>query len=160
MHLEISQIVSQIFAFLIMLWVLKRYAWKPLLSILEERRNKIQAEFQSIDEQKKANETLLNEYREKLKNIDHQARVKIQEGIKEGEKKSLQIQNEAHETAKAIILKAQSDLQNEINKAKLQLRKEIVGMTLSATQKIIGEKLSSQKENKLVADFVDQAVDE
>lgn len=156
MHLEISQIISQIIAFLIMLWVLKRYAWKPLLTVLEERRNKIQAEFQTIEEQKKANEDLANDYREKLKDIDNQARAKIQEGIEEGRKLSLEIQQEAHDTAKAIVLKTQTDMQKEVHKARLQLRNELVNMTLAASRKIIHASLDSEAENKLVADFVDQ----
>lgn len=156
MHLEISQIISQIIAFLIMLWVLKRYAWKPLLAVLEERRNKIQAEFQTIEEQKKANEDLANDYREKLKDIDNQARAKIQEGIEEGRKLSLEIQQEAHDTAKAIVLKTQTDMQKEVHKARLQLRNELVNMTLAASRKIIHASLDSEAENKLVADFVDQ----
>lgn len=158
MHLEISQIISQIIAFLIMFWVLKRYAWKPLLTLLEERRKKIQAEFDAIEEQKKGNESLLKEYQNRLNDIDNQSRVKMSQAIEEGRKQALDIQNDAHESARAIILKAQSDLQNEVNKARQQLRNEIVTMTLAAAQKVIHEKLDSEKENKLVTDFIDKAV--
>lgn len=156
MHLEIGQIVSQIIAFLIMLWILKRYAWKPLLGILEERRDKIKTDFQTIENQKKANDNLLDEYRSKLKEIDNQARTKMQEGIDEGRKKAVEIQNQAHDEAKAIISKAKADLQKEIVKARQQLKNDIVNLTMKATTKIIGDKLDTAKENQLVADVIDK----
>ena len=46
MNLEWQQILTHLLGFVIAVWLLKKYAWGPLLSIMEERRNKIVDEFQ------------------------------------------------------------------------------------------------------------------
>ena len=157
MNLEIGQILTQIIAFIIVVWILKKFAWKPLLLVMEERRKKIKAEFEGIEEQKKKIQALTEEYQERLKGIEAEARIKIQEAVKEGRKISQEIQAEARNQAKEILSKAHSEVEREIAKAKLQLKNDLVNMTISATQKIIQERLDQEKHRKLIADFVDQA---
>jgi F-type H+-transporting ATPase subunit b len=156
MHLEFGQIFTQIVSFLIMLWVLKRYAWKPLLSTLDERKNRIKSEIKSIEKQKKDVESLIEEYRNKLKEIDVYARTKTQEAVDEGKRRADEIQKEAQQKAQAMIIKAQNDLQKEIIKAKEQLKDELVNMTVAATEKILQKNLSKEKQKDLLSDFVEQ----
>lgn len=157
MHIELAQIFTQIVSFLVMLWVLKRFAWKPLLKLLDERRNKIQSEFDTIEEQKRDNELLALEYQEKLKAVDAKAWIIIKEAGDKGHRLLKEIEDEAHAEAKAIVAKAQDELQHEIAKAKVQLRGEIVNMTLAATQKVIETNLDTEKQKKLINDFVEKA---
>lgn len=156
MRVEIGQIFTQIISFLIMLWVLKRYAWKPLLGVLEERKNKIITEFDTIEKQKKENDQLTEEYRKKLEGIDAYARAKTLEAIEVGKQKAYEIQNEAHQEAKVIIAKVQIDLQKEVFKAKEQLKNEMVKMTVSATEKMIQKNLSEEEKKTLLTDFIEE----
>jgi F-type H+-transporting ATPase subunit b len=156
MQLEYGQILTQIISFLIMLWVLKRYAWKPLLSTLDERKERIKSEIKGIEKQKRDVEKLIEEYRDKLKEIDIYARSKTQEAVDEGKRRADEIQKEAQLKAHAMITKAQSDLQNEIVKAKEQLKDELVTMTVAATEKILQRNLGKEKQKDLLSDFVEQ----
>ena len=45
-------ILTHMVGFVITVWVLKKFAWKPILSILEERREKIKSEFDQIESEK------------------------------------------------------------------------------------------------------------
>jgi len=157
MSLEIGQVLTQIVAFLIVVWVLKKFAWKPLLSVMEERRKKIRAEFEGIEEQKKKVQTLTEEYQEKLKGIEAEARAKIQEAVNEGRKISQEIQTEARAQAREILDRTKEQVEREIAKAKIQLKNDLVNMTVAATEKIIKEKLDAQKHQKLIEEFIDQA---
>lgn len=157
MRVEIGQIVTQIISFLVMFWVLKRYAWKPLLGLLDDRKNKIVSELDHIELQKKEISRLNDEYNEKIKDLDALARTKIQEAIKEGKEIASEIQQDAHAKAKSIISQAQIDLQGEVLKAKEQLRNEIVNMTILAAEKILSSKLSGKEDQKdLMADFINK----
>jgi F-type H+-transporting ATPase subunit b len=155
MGLEFGQIVTQIIGFLIAILILKRFAWKPLLSMLEERRTKIKAEFDTIDEEKKKTEDLYVDYEKKLQEIDSLARVKIQEAAREGQKMADEIKEEARKEAREIVYKTREDVERDIEKAKVQLRDEVISMTMQITEKLIGEKLDEEKDKKLVARFVD-----
>lgn len=157
MRIELGQVVTQIISFLIMLWVLKRYAWKPILGLMEERKNKIASEFNAIEEQKKEVDRLTEEYQEKLSSIDVQSRAKMQEAVEEGRQKAQEIQKEAHEEAKDIIVKAREDVQREVVKGKAQLKNELINIALTTTEKMIQESLGAEKQKRLVAEFVDQA---
>lgn len=154
MRIEIGQIFTQIISFLVMFWVLKRYAWKPLLSILHERKNKIQCEFDKIKAEKEEIKRLKVEYHKRLNDIDLLAKAKMQEAINEGKHIASEIQQEAHAKAKAIISLAHADLQGEVYKAKDQLKNEIINITMAATEKVLSMKISDDKQKDLMADLI------
>jgi len=156
MHLELQQIITQIIGFLIALWILKKFAWKPILRVLEERKERIKSEFGKIEEDHQKAQSLLGQYQEKLKEIDAEARVRIQEAVNEGRKIAGEIKQQAQAEAKEVLTKAQAEIGRELGKAKVQLKNDIVNMTLSATEKIIGEKLDEKKDRKLIADFIEE----
>jgi F-type H+-transporting ATPase subunit b len=157
MDLEIGQIVSQIIAFFIMLWVMKRFAWKPLLGVMEERRQKIQAEFDFIEEQKNEVKKLDDEYHRKLNDVEAQGKVIIQKAISEGRSLAKDIQKEAHENAEGVMKKAQEEVNIQVAKAKVQLKTELVDMIIGVSQKVVKEDLDNEKQKKLVSAFIDEA---
>jgi F-type H+-transporting ATPase subunit b len=157
MNLEIEQILTQIVAFLAMLWILKKFAWKPLLNVMEERRKTIQSEFDSIEEQKKEIKKLTQTYNAKLNEIEATARATLQEAAKRGEQIALEIEQETRERAAMILNKAQAELKSEIAEAKKQLKQDIVKMAVTATEKIIQEKLDPKKHQKLIEDAIEMA---
>ncbi len=156
MGLELGQIITQIIGFLIAIVILKKFAWKPLLSMLEERRNKIKAEFDTIDEERRKTGELQADYQTKLKEIDSLTRAKIQEAAQEGQIMANQIKEIARNEAKEIVTKAREDIGRDVEKAKVQLRDDVVNMTIQLTGKLIGEKLDSVKDKDLVARLVDE----
>lgn len=158
MRIEIGQIFAQIISFLIMLWVLKRYAWKPLLGLLEERKNKIASEFETIEQQKLENAHIKNEYQRKLKEIEELARFKMQRAIEDGQQLALKIQKDAQVQAKKIITTAEEEVQKEIRRAKIQLKNELVKISLMATEKILNMSLDGEKQKELVMNFVEQSL--
>jgi len=155
MGLEIGQIVTQIIGFLIAVFLLKKFAWKPLLSILEQRRAKIKSEFDNIDKEKQKVSDLLSDYQIKLKEIDALARVKIQEAAQEGQKLANEIKENARKESKEILAKARDEIQRDVDKAKVQLKNDLVNMTMRVAQKLIGEKLDEERDKKLIAEFID-----
>ncbi|MCI0531062.1 MAG: F0F1 ATP synthase subunit B [candidate division Zixibacteria bacterium] len=157
MNLEFGQIITQAIAFVLVVLILRKFAWKPLLLVLEQRKEKIQSEFDQIEAHKHKVQTLTEEYQEKLKGIEAQARTRIQEAVNEGRKISQEIQAEARTQSKEILSKAQGDVEREVAKAKQQLKNDIVNLVISATEKIVQEKLDQEKHKKLIADFVEEA---
>ena len=155
MGLEIGQIVTHIIGFLIAVFLLKKFAWKPLLSILEERRSKIKSEFDNNEEEKKKVEGLISDYQTKLKEIDSLARVKIQEAAREGQKLANEIKENARGESKDILTRAREEIQRDVDKAKVQLKNDLVNMTIRATEKLIRERLDEEKDRKLIAEFIE-----
>ena len=155
MNIEISQLITHIIGFLITVWLLKRFAWKPLISMMEERRQKIVDEFQKIDDEKAATEKLKADYNDKLKNIDAERRQKIAEAVNEANKIASDIQIEAQEKAHKMITDTNEKLARDVAKAKVQLKEEMVTITLAAAEKILHEKLDERKERELIGRFIE-----
>jgi len=151
-----QMLLTHAVGFLIALWILKRYAWKPIMNLLEERRQKIQDDFDKAADDRKKSEELLSDYESKLKEIDAEARVKIQEAVKEGQKVASEIKEDARNESKSIIERAKSELERDVEKARVQLKQDIIKMTLFATEKMISEKLDEQKHRELISNFIDE----
>lgn len=156
MHLVTEQILTQIVGFLIMLWVLKKIFWKPISNVMEERQRLIAAEFDFIQKQKDEIKMLDEDYRTKMKNIEQEAKNKIQEGVEKGEKIALELEEETRKKATEILNKAQEEVQHEIARAKTQLKSEIVNMSIAATEKLIRESLNKEKHQKLIEDAIEK----
>lgn len=157
MQLEISLIISQILAFLIMLWILKKFAWKPLLKILNDRKEKIRSEFSLIEEQKKEIKELLDLYQTKLAKIDEEAKQKMDLAIESAQKTAQALQEEAHVKAKEILQKAQEGIKHEMQKAQEELKGELIKIVIQATQKLLGEKMDTEKDRRLIDAFIKKA---
>jgi F-type H+-transporting ATPase subunit b len=155
MGLEIGQIITQIIGFLIAVFLLKKFAWKPLLSILEERRSKIKSEFDNIDKEKQKATNLLSDYQTKLKEIDALARLKIQEAAQDGQKLANEIKENARKESKDILNKARDQIERDMDQAKVQLKNDLVNMTMWVAEKLIREKLDEEGDKKLIAEFID-----
>ncbi len=153
--LEWQQLLTHTLGFLITLWVLKKFAWGPLLGLLEERRQKIADEFANIDSEKEATGKLKAEYENKLKNIEAERRQKIAEAANEANKLSSDIKTSAQEEARNIVNRSKEQLARDISSAKVQLKEDMVSITMAAAEKILHEKLDAAKERQLISGFID-----
>lgn len=157
MDIDTKQVISQIFAFLIMLWILKRFAWKPLLKVMEDRREHIKSEFEAIDQQKLDIQKLQHEYQTTLRGIDAEARVRLQEGVNEGRKIAQEIQQSARLQSQEIIKKAQEEIKEEVAKARIQLKNDVVDLGMQAANVIIKGSMDPNKQKDLVNEFLKEA---
>lgn len=157
MELDIQQILTQIVAFLIMVWILKKFAWKPLLNLMDERKKLIQSEFDSIKEQKEEVDQMKHAYQAKLDAADAEGRAKIQAAVVKGREAAQQIEKEARQRASAILNRSQEEVEQEISLAKNQLKNDMVNMSLLATEKLIQESLDPKKHQKLIEEALEQA---
>ena len=157
MNLEIQQILTQALGFLILLFILKKIAWKPLLSLLDERREKISSEFQTIERTKSELSRLEQDYKARLADIDALARQRIQEAISEGQRISVEIQEKAREESKNILNKAKENIELEVAKARVELRNQVATLAIKAAEKLIKVELTEERHKRLVTEFIDEA---
>ena len=84
--IDIRQVLTQILGFLLMVWILRRYAWGPLIGMLEARREKIAGEFKEVERLKSEAGELKARYDGELRTIEAQARQRITEAVAEGQR--------------------------------------------------------------------------
>jgi F-type H+-transporting ATPase subunit b len=140
------QLVTFVLAFL----VLKRFAFKPIIKVLGERRETIEngvklGEQMKREEAKlaaKVDETL-HEARKEADSIIATAQDSGREAIREAEEK-------ARAKAAGIITSAESSIAQETARARKQLEQELVGLISDATEAIIDEKVDARKDAALI----------
>jgi len=151
----LSQILTQLVAFLIFLWIMKRYAWRPILRLLDERRERIAADFQHVENVKTETDRLRADYEARLRGIEAEARERIQEAVNEGRQVAHEIREHAHTEARAIIAKAKDRIQIEVDQARVQLKQDIIRMTIASLERILRESLTQEQHNRLIAEFLE-----
>jgi F-type H+-transporting ATPase subunit b len=156
MNLAFEQILTQIVAFLLLLAVLKKFFWKPILNLMEERQKKIVDEFDSIAAQKKEASDLAQEYRDKLKHIEAEAKQMIREGEAKGDALAKQLEQEGQKKAIQLLNDAQKEAKKERAEMRQALKKEVVSLSIAAAQKVIGETLSKEKHQKLIEETIEK----
>ncbi len=152
----IAQILTQILAFVILVWGLKRFAWKPIVSMLDERREKIATEFERIDSMELQVKELREEYENRIRNIEGEARIKIQEAIREGRRIAREITDIAREEAESILGRARQSIEIQVHTASTQVRDEIIEMVILATKHLLHERLDELKQRELISRFINE----
>ncbi|MFA5961102.1 MAG: F0F1 ATP synthase subunit B [Parcubacteria group bacterium] len=149
-HIEVNLLVAQMVNFAIVLWVLYKFAYKPVLKTLNSRTNKIEKGLEDADAAGKK----LEEIVEKEKAVMAKAKKEAQEIIKTAEDQakanSMSIVLEARNQGEKLLVGAKSQIEQEKNKMLSEVKGEIANLVVLATEKIIGEKLDKEKDKELI----------
>jgi len=154
--LNTSEIVAQVTSFLLLFFLLRIFAWKPLLKLLDERKAKIASGLEAAEKAKQEMDNFKLEYQSKLEGASIEAQAKIKEALEEGKKLSEELKKAAYQDAQKIIDHARQDIKYELSKAKDELKDKIVELSINAAEIVIQEKLTEKEDRKIVKDFLDK----
>ena len=154
--IDIPQVVTQILGFLLMVWILRRYAWGPVMGMLEARREKIAGEFKEADRLKGEALELKTRYEADLKGIEAQARHRITEAVTEGQRVAAEIKVQAQKDAALRLERATDEIAREREKAREILKEQVIGLSLRTAEKILRQKLDDPAQRRLAGEFIDE----
>ena len=150
----LPEMVTQLLGFLIVFFILKKFAFKSILGIIDARRKHIEDELAGLDQKKKELENVEKEYKRRLDNIEQEARGRIQEAANIGMSLAKDIQEKARSDAQKLFERTHAEIEQDIVKARLSMRNEIVEISSLMTEKILREKLDAREHEKLVDKFI------
>jgi F-type H+-transporting ATPase subunit b len=156
MHLDLAQIITHVVGFLLLVWLVRRYAWDKLLRFIEARREKISASFTEIEKREEAVAAQKRRYEEELENIEVARRARIQEAAREAEKLAVDIREEARQETVAMRQKAKQDIALEIDRANVELKNRMIEAIFLTSERVLKEKLDRQRHTRLIEDFLKQ----
>jgi F-type H+-transporting ATPase subunit b len=140
----------QIISFIIVFLVLKRFAFKPILKIMDDRRKLIESGVNLGEDMKKKSAELEEEVEKKLR----EAREAADEIIESANQDAREMLAKAEEDTKAKVDQITKDAQERIKldtaRARKELEGDLVGLISEATEAIIGEKVDSKKDAELI----------
>lgn len=154
--IDIKLVLTQILGFLILVWILGRFAWGPIVSGLELRRQKIADEFAEAGRRQQEADQLKAKYDAELRGIEAARRASIQEGIVEGQRVAAEIKVHAQEEAQARLHRAEDEMEREREKAKELLKEQVVKLSIRTAEKILQSRLDDPAQRRLAAAFIDE----
>lgn len=149
-------LIAQIVNFFILLLILKKFAYKPLLQAMADRQTRIANDLASAEKERQAAEQLKQEYQQQLMEARTQAQAIIDKAVKTAESMKQEIMEEARAEHAKMLKNAQAEIARQTESAMAGIRGEVVAMTVAAAAKLIEKDMSSEINAKLVSEFIDQ----
>lgn len=142
--------VVQLITFILVFAVLKKFAFKPITRVLEQRRKTIEDGVRLGQKLEKEQAKL----DEEVARITREARHEADKIIAAGHKDARMAVREAEKTAQAkadrILADAEERIHEETEHARRKLEKELVGLVSEATEALVSEKVDTKKDEALV----------
>lgn len=156
MKTMLAEVVTHLLAFAIFVWILKRFAWKPLLSVLDKRREHIENNINEAEEAKKRALETEEEYKAQLAQADDDVQKRLNEAANEGKELAAKIREDATQRAGDIVKRGRMELEVERNRAQRQLQKEVARLTVASVDQLLRDGLDAQMQRKLIGHMLDQ----
>lgn len=148
--IEPLQLATQVFNFLIMVAVLTRFLYKPILKVLKERREKIAKGLEYTEKMKLEVEKSETKRTAILLRAKEEAGAIIEESKKAGKQVEAEIIARAHEEARAIVEKGKADVELERAEMEKKLKEHFVGVATAIAMKGISSSLSSSSHQAII----------
>ena len=140
--------------FLILLYVLMNFAFKPLVKTLQDRQDKIRGDLDEAQARRDEMVRLQNDYQSRLAAIEDEARDKIQAAVKEAQAARDEIITKAHADAQAIAIRGREEIEAERAKSLTEARNQIVDLATLMARQSARENLSAAGH----ANLIDEAI--
>lgn len=147
-------IIWTLIIFGLLLVLLGRFAWKPIIKTLQEREEKIKNSLEEAEKARRDAEGLIAKNNEVLAQAEREAQDIARKAKETAEKLKNEIAEQAKIEAVKLLATAKKEIENEKNSALVYLKNEVAGMAVQAAGKIIAANLDAEKHKKLVDDFI------
>ena len=140
----------------ILFLIVKKFFYKPVKSMLDSRKAKVEKDYADASEAKqKANETL-SSYEEKLSHAKDESDAIIAAAVENAKSREREIIDEAKSEAAGIVKKAQINADQELKKARESIKDEIVDVSTQLTEKLLSREIKKEDHQKLIDSFIEE----
>lgn len=154
MEIDPKQILIHAIGFLILLAVLRKFAWGTILGAMEARSKRIASEFEAIEQAKQEIAKLKTDYQERLDRIEEEARHQIQQAVDEGRRVGAEVEESARAHVREVLEKSKEAIALEVAKARLELKEQVVDLAIQATHKVLQQHLDEETDRRMIEAFI------
>lgn len=155
--LNLQGFIFQLITFVIIMWLLNKFALRKIFATLDKRRNEINDSLKNAELAKKAledadekAEAVLQEARIKADEIANDANKDAAEAIKQAEAKAAQ-------KAERLVAESHEQIKQDVAKARQALKTETAALVASATSSVLKDKLDAKKDAELIERSINEA---
>lgn len=140
--------------FLLLVYLLKKFAWGPIIGALEKREAQLETDKQTAADARQCAEQLKQELEARLAQISDEAAQKMAQAVKTGEAQKEALLEQAKVQAARLLEQAKTQIEAEKNKALADVRGEIASISLLAASRVIGRQVKDDMADQIVANVL------
>ncbi|MCH1625138.1 F0F1 ATP synthase subunit B [Ferdinandcohnia quinoae] len=153
---NLGDIIFQLVAFLILLALLRKFAFGPLMGIMKQREEHISNEITAAEQNHQEAKKLADEQREFMKNARVEATQLIENAKKLGDEQKEGIIQAAREEANRLKESAKKEIVQEKEQAVTALREQVASLSVLIASKVIEKELSQADQEKLINEYIQE----
>lgn len=157
--LNLGDVIVTVVLFSILLVLLKKFAWGPLMGVMDERAKLIANEIEQAEQSRIESKKILEEQRNLLKEAQTDAQAIVESAREQGESQREEIVKAARNEVARLKEAAQLEIASEREKAVQAVREEFVSLSVLAASKVLGKEVSEEDNRALIEETIAKAGD-
>jgi len=153
---DLGNIVWSLLTFVVVLLVLGRFAWRPLLGALQKREDFIRDSLQKAKEDREAAEVRLKEYADKLSTARAEATAIVEEGRRDAEVVKRQVEEHARAEAAAMIERGKREIAIATDTAVKELYTLSARLATDVASRVIRKEVDAKQHERLLRESIDE----
>lgn len=151
---------AQILNFIILLFILAKFAYKPLMKVLDARRERVTNDLETAEKTRTEAEALKNQYSRQLSEARSEATAIVEKANKIGQKVHDDFVAQAQAEKEQLIVSAKQTIENEKQQALTEVRSQVITLATEIAGKVVDQKLNSEADQALVAKTADSVLNQ
>lgn len=156
LQFEPGLMIWTVVTFLVTFLALRLIAWKPILSVLDEREGRIRESLEKAEQAQAEAERAIEENKANMEASLRQSQELVAEARQEAERVRTQAREEARVEARKIVDEGRRQLEVERRAALSDIRQEAAGLAILAAEQLLKKNLGEEENRQLVQVFLDQ----
>jgi len=154
--IDLSALVLQGIGFLLLFLILKRYVFGQVSAVIEARKKEIQDRMAKLEADQKELDQLHQEVKQKLAEIEMEARSRVQTAIEDANAQREKILGQAAQESEQVLTKARQEIQREKNRAIMELRVQAGDLAMQIAGRVLDAELDQSRHKEVIDGFIDK----
>jgi F-type H+-transporting ATPase subunit b len=152
--INLGLLASQLVNFTLLALLLYLVLYKPVLRMLNERKERIARSMADVDAAREAAAKAQQEYDRRVAEAQRRAQEIIAQAAQTGEKAKADIVADAHREAEKIKQDAIADAEQQKVRALADVQSQIAGLSMMATERVLGQAMDEKTQRQLISSFL------
>ncbi|TLS35836.1 F0F1 ATP synthase subunit B [Pseudalkalibacillus caeni] len=151
-----GDIIFQLLAFIILMLLLSKFAFGPLMGMMKKREEHIANEIETAEKNRKEAEAFLNEQREEMKRVRQEAHTILENQKKMADQQGQEIIQAARQESERMKEAALAEIEREKESAVATLREQVASLSVMIASKVVEKELKEEDQQKLINEYLTQ----
>lgn len=155
-EINLLNLVSQTVTFLIALFIVWKFGWKPMVAFMNDRTEKVRKTLDEAENAKQSIARLEADYRAKLEAVEQKSAELVAQARSEAAKAKEEIMKAAHLEATELQKKSRDQLEADRRRVMAEMRADVVALSMAVAEKALGEPLAAGVHDRKFQQILDE----